>query len=177
MFRVWYLSSRFQIKHLFNTMTLYIRPHNEEIRMLLIEQILKHRPTDSGFDIPMRPLTLDLNKNQNSIGLEISVSAETEEGVAVPCLLLPRSSIYKLPIRLCNSIGLIDMGYRGELQAKVDVLDWRNKAEPEYIRLDDGYRLFQLCQHSFLPWKKIVLQDDLLSGVDDRGEGGFGSTG
>ena len=39
-----------------------------------------------------------------------------------PCsfLLLPRSSISKTPLRLSNSVGLIDAGYRGELQAPVD---------------------------------------------------------
>ncbi|SVA76917.1 uncharacterized protein METZ01_LOCUS129771, partial [marine metagenome] len=33
---------------------------------------------------------------------------------------MPRSSIAKTPLRLCNSIGLIDGGYRGEIMAVVD---------------------------------------------------------
>ena len=34
--------------------------------------------------------------------------------------LFPRSSISKTPLRLANSIGLIDGGYRGELVGMVD---------------------------------------------------------
>ena len=42
---------------------------------------------------------------------------------------------------------------------------------------EDGARLFQICQHNFLPWTKIVLTDELPSPPDNRGSGGFGSTG
>jgi dUTP pyrophosphatase len=37
-----------------------------------------------------------------------------------PYLLIPRSSISKTPLRMSNSIGLIDAGYRGEIMASVD---------------------------------------------------------
>jgi dUTPase len=104
----------------------------------------------------------------------LDTSAMTE--APAPCLLLPRSSIYKFPLRLANSIGLIDAGYRGEVQGKVDVLDWKETAAPEYLRFDSGSRLFQICQHNFLPWKKVVLVEELPDGPDDRGVGGFGST-
>ena len=33
---------------------------------------------------------------------------------------MPRSSISKTPLRLANSIGLIDGGYRGEIMAPCD---------------------------------------------------------
>ena len=169
-------------------MTLYIRAHNDVVRNLLEKQLQNHRYTDSGFDIPIVATTVDLNKNQHSFGLGISVAAAQDVwdgsisfGYNVvdprPCLLLPRSSIYKFPLRLTNSIGLIDAGYRGEIQAKVDVLDWKDKVAPEYMRFDAGSRLFQICQHNFLPWKKIVLVDELPAGSDNRGVGGFGSTG
>ena len=170
-------------------MTLYIRAHTPEIRELIAQQIQKHRYTDSGFDIPIPATTVDLNEKQHSFNLGISV-AVVEEYVEVddvtdewlkrhkclPCLLLPRSSIYKTPFRQCNSIGLIDAGYRGEVMAKVDVLDWKNKVEPEYLRYDNGTKLFQICQNNFLPWKKIELVEELPAGPDNRGTGGFGST-
>ena len=171
-------TSILHIANVNTNMTLYIRPHNDTVRDLLVDQILKHRPTDSGFDIPIRATAIDLNQKQHSFDLEISVAAmddETTEQPA-PCLLLPRSSIYKLPFRLCNSIGLIDSGYRGEVMAKVDILDWRNKVEPEYMRLDEGYRLFQICRSDFSPWKKIIIVEELPTANDNRGVGGFGST-
>ena len=50
--------------------------------------------------------------------------------------LYPRSSISKTPLRLCNSVGIIDAGYRGNIMAFVDNID------EDY---DLGTRLFQLC--------------------------------
>jgi dUTP pyrophosphatase len=171
-------------------MTLYIRAHTPEVRDLIAAQIQKHRYTDSGFDIPILATNIDLNEKQYSFNLGISVAAMREsfgddvsttgitvQDVPAPCLLLPRSSIYKTPFRQSNSIGLIDAGYRGEVMAKVDILDWKNKVEPEYARYDNGTKLFQICQHNFLPWEKVILTDELPLGPDDRGIGGFGSTG
>lgn len=161
-------------------MTLYIRAHNPKVRELIAAQIEKHRYTDSGFDIPMVAETINITDDQYSFNLGISVAACGSFGDGYPCLLLPRSSIYKTPFRMCNSIGLIDTGYRGEVMAKVDIGDTENDTvhyyENIYMRMDDGARLFQICQHNFLPWKKIELVDELPSGADNRGTGGFGST-
>jgi dUTPase len=77
---------------------------------------------------------------------------------------------------MANSIGLIDAGYRGELQAKVDVVYKPPPLETGEI----GTRLFQICQHNFLPWKRIVIVPSLTelpTFSDNRGESGFGSTG
>jgi dUTPase len=68
------------------------------------------------------------------------------------------------------------MGYRGELTARVDVVE-------EYATRANtvlGQRLFQIVQHNWMPWEKIILVDaltDLPAANDDRGSGGFGSTG
>ncbi len=35
-------------------------------------------------------------------------------------LLFPRSSVSKTDLRLCNSVGVIDSGYRGEVIVKFD---------------------------------------------------------
>jgi len=158
-------------------MTLYIRAHTPEVRNLIECQIKKHRWTDSGFDIPIPATNVCLNEAQHSIQLGISVSATFDLLTQAPCLLLPRSSIYKTPFRLCNSIGLIDAGYRGEVQAKVDNICWNHSEPNEYIGFAEGTRFFQICQHNFLPWKSIILLDELPEAQDDRGTGGFGSTG
>jgi dUTP pyrophosphatase len=136
---------------------------------MIEKQIQNHRFTDSGFDIPLLAKNIDLSEKVHCFSLGISVAASNSK----PCLLLPRSSIYKTPFRLCNSIGLIDAGYRGEVKAMADNM---NPEEETTIRYDSGTRLFQICQHNFLPWTNIVLTDELPAPPDDRGSGGFGST-
>lgn len=154
-------------------MTLYIRTLNDDVKALLSKQIEKHRYTDSGFDIPLPAQNVDLSQNVVSFPLGIQVAAVDGEEPR-PCLLLPRSSIYKTPFRLCNSIGLVDAGYRGEVKAIVDNM---TSEDDTTLRLEDGTRMFQICRHDFLPWKQIILSDDLPVPPDDRGSGGFGSTG
>ena len=165
-------------------MTLYICPHNDEVKQLIQQMIEKHRWTDSGFDIPMVAQKVDMSKPTHCFSLGISVAAvtrnESTNGKShvirydpYPCLLLPRSSIHKTPFRMCNSIGLIDAGYRGEVKAMVDNT---SPYDGEMI-YDTGIRMFQICQHNFLPWNKIEIVDELPSPPDDRGSGGFGSTG
>ena len=57
----------------------------------------------------------------------------------------------------------------------VDVLDSHDE-----ITINNGTRYFQVCQHNFLPWDQIIIVDSLEAlprPPDNRGEGGFGSTG
>ena len=81
---------------------------------------------------------------------------------------MPRSSIAKTPLRLCNSIGLIDGGYRGEIMAVVDNI------KKESYTLRPGQRLFQLVAMDGSPIH-FELVDELTEST--RGDGGFGSTG
>lgn len=155
---------------------LYIYAENVELRNYLQEQVHNHRWTDSGFDIPMLSGSLDVPNGTRNASIPLGVRVAAVDPLADhtrPCLLLPRSSIGKTAFRLTNSIGLIDQGYRGEVQAKVDVVEpptpWVN-----------GTRMFQLCQHNFMPWTGVFIVDsleDLPTAPDNRGEGGFGSTG
>lgn len=156
-----------------DNMTLYIRAENPELRDMIQKQIQNHRFTDSGFDIPLLAKNIDLSEKVHAFSLGISVAA-TFAGNSKPCLLLPRSSIYKTPFRMCNSIGLIDAGYRGEVKAMTDNM---SPEEETTVRYDSGTRLFQICQHNFLPWNNIVLTDELPAPPDSRGSEGFGSTG
>ena len=83
--------------------------------------------------------------------------------------LLPRSSISKTPLRLSNSIGLIDAGYRGELQAPVD-----NISEENYL-IKAGTRLFQIVNPDLTSFSNIQIVETLSE--TQRGSNGFGSTG
>ena len=84
-------------------------------------------------------------------------------------LIIPRSSIgTKTPLRLSNSVGLIDSGYRGELGVLYD-----NISNAPY-EIKAGDRIAQLLVMPSHRFKAKVV--DILSD-SDRGEGGFGSSG
>jgi dUTPase len=86
--------------------------------------------------------------------------------------LMPRSSISKTSLIQSNHIGLIDMGYRGEIMAAVRNLD----ASAPYV-IQEHSRLFQLCHPEALPiYVELVDRESDLS-TTARGDGGFGSTG
>ena len=84
-------------------------------------------------------------------------------------LVFPRSSVRKYDLSLSNCVGVIDSGYRGEIQAtfkKTDGLD-----STSYKK---GDRIVQII---IIPYPKVrFVEVDELSQTD-RGEGGFGSTG
>lgn len=83
-------------------------------------------------------------------------------------LVFPRSSIRKTGLELSNSVGVIDSGYRGELQATF------NKNEGPINKYEIGDRIAQII---ILPYPPIeFVEADELSNTE-RGEGGFGSTG
>ena len=98
--------------------------------------------------------------------IKLGISCESEDGVAY--FLMPRSSISKTPLRLSNSIGLIDGGYRGEIMAYCD-----NIKHDKYS-IKEGERLFQLVASNCSDIS-YELKDELSSST--RGSGGFGSTG
>jgi dUTPase len=153
---------------------LHIYTSDLELQKNIQQQILKHRFTDSGFDIPLIPEIVDLhNYNIHTFEFGIHIAATDKYGAPLPCLLLPRSSIFGTPFRLANSIGLIDAGYRGEVKAKCDI------KYSGIFEFTEKTKLFQLCQHSCLPWEEIIIVnnlEDLPSPPDNRGSGGFGST-
>jgi len=154
--------------------TLYIYTDNIALRNMLFDIVNNRRATDSGFDIPMLAEEVNRNSVLHTFNLNIKVGA-THNNQPVPCLLLPRSSLSATPFRMANSIGLIDMGYRGDVKAKVDVLDRPNDA---YV-VPRGTRLFQICQGDFMPWDNVVVvqfERELPRAPDNRGAGGFGST-
>ena len=78
-----------------------------------------------------------------------------------------RSSISKTPLRLANSVGIIDAGYRGNLMAAVD-----NTGDAPYT-IEAGQRLFQITGRYLEPID-LTLVEELSD--SERGAGGFGST-
>ena len=83
-------------------------------------------------------------------------------------MLVPRSSIFRTPLRHANNIGIIDSGYRGRIMVPVD-----NHSNEDYI-IKSGERLFQLVHPSLKPISIEVVEE---LDETERGSGGFGSTG
>ncbi len=84
--------------------------------------------------------------------------------------MYPRSSLSKTPLRLANSVGIIDSGYRGKLMGYFDLL------EEEYT-LSQYQRLVQICAPNLESFQIIMVDDINSLGETQRNEGGFGSTG
>ena len=145
---------------------------------------------DSGFDIFM-PFDGNYylnNKNCASIdgarflGLGLKCAMRKREE---PCgfYLYPRSSISKTRMRLANSVGIIDAGYRGELIAAVDTTGVYGSQDIHHIwsatlgpikRFD---RYFQICAPDLAPFAVQIVDSEDVLGATARGSGGFGSTG
>jgi dUTP pyrophosphatase len=157
---------------------LYIADNN--LRTMTANHIYTRRPTDSGCDLLCPDVSFSLTGSRLAMPLKTGVVAAAVDasGNPMPCILMARSSMSQTPLRIANQLGLIDAGYRGELTAHVDFVD-SNWQGPFYT-IPQGRRLFQVVQHNWLPWKEIILADsinDLPAAPDNRGTGGFGSTG
>ena len=122
---------------------------------------------DSGLDLYC-PDQLIIEPGETHL-IKMGIACEmTDEYLPISYMLVPRSSISKTPLRMSNSIGIIDAGYRGEIMAAVD-----NTSDKDYMVVP-GQRLFQIVHPTLCPFNVGVV--DKLSETD-RGDGGFGSTG
>lgn len=142
------------------------------------QHVKNRRPTDSGVDLLCPEMTLDFSTSPLAAEIKTGVvaAAKTVYGGPAPYLLLARSSTSLTPLRMSNQIGLADMGYRGELIARVDCIDPNVKMFP----IQSGRRLFQIVQHDWMPFIHIHIVNSvnqLPPPTDIRGDGGFGSTG
>ena len=127
---------------------------------------------DAGFDL-FCPKNMTVEPGQTvlvDLGIACEAFRDTQPAGVQPTgfYIYPRSSISKTPLRLANSVGIIDSGYRGNLILALD-----NIKEFSYT-IQKGQRLAQICSPLLEPiWLTIV---DKLSETN-RGAGGFGSTG
>lgn len=105
----------------------------------------------------------------NTLGNKIRTGVKIQLPEGWLAFILPRSSIgSKTPLRLSNSVGLIDSGYRGELGVLYD-----NISDTPYT-INAGDRIAQLLvMPSYRFQAKVV---DVLAD-SDRGETGFGDSG
>ena len=144
-------------------MKLFIKPHNDIAREFYHNHGHFH-DGDAGLDLyVLEDLHFEPGETK---AIKLGISCEPEDGIAY--YLFPRSSISKTPLRMANSIGLIDGGYRGEIMAVCDNI------KSESYTAKKGQRLFQLVATDSSP-----IQYELVAELEmtTRGTGGFGSTG
>ena len=143
---------------------------------LLIKPLNKHghynklvdKPEgDAGIDL-FFPNSVRIPRGESML-IDFEIQCEMIQGKKnVSYMLVPRSSVWRTPLRQSNSIGIIDAGYRGHIMVPVD-----NISNEDYI-IKPGERLFQIV-HPLLKPIEVELTDTLSE--TERGSGGFGSTG
>jgi dUTP pyrophosphatase len=119
---------------------------------------------DAGMDLT---ITKEIENTSFSVSYGFGIAIEIPQGYVG--LVFPRSSVRNQDLILSNCVGVIDSGYRGELQAtfkKTNGLD--------SIKYKVGDRGAQII---ILPYPTIYMTEVLELSNTERGEGGFGSTG
>jgi len=152
-------------------MKLLVRPLTEELRAVYSGHS-SYNEGDSGLDL-FFPSDITLKYGDCGVKVDLGIQCEglddsTEKNISY--YLYPRSSISKTPLRMSNSVGIIDSGYRGNIIVALDHIDPNVKE----FTIQKGTRLFQICGPSLDPISLEVVGS--LSDTD-RGNGGFGSTG
>ena len=147
-------------------MTLYIKCENDYTTEYYVDKIIlnKQYNDDSGLDLIIPD---DITIPKRSFGTKIYHKIRCEPKEIHGYYLFPRSSISKTTLRLANSVGIIDYGYRGDIIACVDNIG------DEDVIIKKGSRLFQLCFPNLKPFN--IEFKELMK--HERGELGFGSTG
>ena len=120
---------------------------------------------DAGFDLRAREDVSIFPQDTEFIKTGVCVQIPT----GFVGLLFPRSSISKTPLRMANSVGVIDSGFTGEIKVPL-----YNVSEVEIRDINKYDRIAQLV---IMPLADVSLE--IVEELDDseRGDGGFGSTG
>jgi len=165
--------------------------------------LLNNRYIDSGFDLflpehedpneydklgdTIRFFGIGWNVNPvNKVDFKVKCSAQmmcdTGKQFSTGYYMYPRSSLSKTKLRLANSVGIIDSGYRGNLIGMFDVvnidenLQGKDRDADYYAKAND--RLLQICAPGLVPIYVEIIEDIYDLDIEtERGEGGFGSTG
>lgn len=118
---------------------------------------------DAGLDITA------INVTENIKYIEYGTGLSFEIPTGYVGLLFPRSSISNYDLTLCNSVGVLDSGYRGEVKFRFKKTN--NTSSSKHY--DVGDRIGQIL---IVPYPQIEFIEDELSETE-RNIGGFGSSG
>lgn len=121
------------------------------------------KPGDAGLDLVATQI---ISQDTQQVTYGTGLAIEIPEGYVG--LIFPRSSIRKYELALSNSVGVIDSGYRGEIQATFNT---RYYGEIVYKKGD------KIAQLVIIPYPQVELYESDELSESERGSGGFGSTG
>jgi dUTP pyrophosphatase len=119
---------------------------------------------DAGMDLT---ITREIENTSFSVSYGFGIAMEIPKGYVG--LVFPRSSVRNQDLILSNCVGVIDSGYRGEIQAtfkKTNGLD--------SLKYNVGERGAQII---ILPYPQVFMTEVPELSDSERGSGGFGSTG
>jgi len=119
---------------------------------------------DAGMD-----LTITNIKEHTTFSISYGFGIAMEIPKGYVGLVFPRSSVRNQDLILSNCVGVIDSGYRGELQAT-----FKKTQGLDSISYNVGERGAQIV---ILPYPQIRMVESNELSNTERGEGGFGSTG
>jgi len=122
---------------------------------------------DAGMDLVA---TSVISETHTQITYGLGVALEIPNGFVG--LVFPRSSIRKTRLQLSNSVGVIDSGYRGELQATFNKITTTLENQKNDYKVGDRVAQIMIIPHPSIDFQEV----EYLSNTQ-RGEGGFGSTG
>lgn len=142
-----------------------------KVKKLVPEAVIPFyaKPGDAGMDITCVGYHYD--KDNDCYMYHTGLAFELPAGYVM--LILPRSSNRKTDYYLCNHVGVLDSGYRGELMFAYKKRDDNRETynKPPY---QVGDRIGQII---ILPYPIVqMIESDSLE-ESERGTGGFGSTG
>lgn len=121
------------------------------------------KESDAGMDLVATEI---ISETPSQITYGTGLAMEIPDGMVG--LIFPRSSIRNMGLELSNSVGVIDAGYRGEIQATFN----KNGIKDEIYNVGDRIMQIIIVPH---PIVQFVEVDELTE--SSRGKGGFGSTG
>ena len=156
-------------------MVLGIYVENPQLKQMYLDKV-RNTPDDishldAGFDLFLPDATLCFSGQTSKIDFGVKCRAQMVSNTGkiynTGFYMYPRSSLSKTPLRLANSVGIIDSGSRGNLIGAFDALNDCSIAK--------GDRLVQICAPDLVPIVVTVL--DSMDDITERGNGGFGSTG
>ncbi len=127
-----------------------------------IAQISKGSNTAASFDLVA--VDYEFNDEYGFIQYKTGIAVEIPDGYFGA--LYPRSSISKYDMLLCNSVGVIDSDYRGEIMVRFRV------GGDKLYKVGDKIAQLIIQKYEEVSYTEVT---DLSDSV--RGSGGFGSTG
>jgi dUTP pyrophosphatase len=166
---------------------IYVNKDNQELYDKYVEHVAKHNEhisyseyPNAGFDL-LCPYDISIDMTnlkpfheQVKLNTDIAcgmIKYNTNKSINVGYYLYPRSSIIKTNLRLANSVGIIDSGYRGNIMGVFDIINNNN------INIQKYSRLLQITAPSLKPFYVKMVDNIHDLGITERGSGGFGSTG